>query len=113
MIISSEQMKEKFAPGKKLNNKIYNPFSNVKSVLETCTIECFHMTSRRPYWCSKQILWEMNSLKVYNIGFHVIKAQLANCGSLYGLISIESQQVFFRGVTSKFKSYILSLSFHH
>ena len=26
------------------------------------TIECFHMTSRRPCWCPKQILWEFNSL---------------------------------------------------
>ena len=26
MIISSEQRKEKFAPRKKLNNKMYNPF---------------------------------------------------------------------------------------
>ena len=22
--------------------------------------KCFHMTSRRPYWCSKPVLWELN-----------------------------------------------------
>ena len=25
-------------------------------------IEYFHMTSRRPYWCPKPILWELNSV---------------------------------------------------
>ena len=24
-------------------------------------IDRFHMTSRRPYWCSKQIMWELDS----------------------------------------------------
>ena len=25
------------------------------------SIERFHMTSQRPYWCIKSILWELNS----------------------------------------------------
>ena len=32
-------------------------------------IECFHMTSRRPYWCSKPILWTLNSLLMQTISF--------------------------------------------
>ena len=44
------------------------------------TIECFHMTSRRPYWCPKTmkrrpcwcpkpVLWEMNSFLMQMISF--------------------------------------------
>ena len=27
-------------------------------------IDRFHMTSRRPYWCSKQIVWELDSFLI-------------------------------------------------
>ena len=44
------------------------------------TIECFHMTSRRPYWCpktmerrpcwcSKPVLWELNSFLMQTLSF--------------------------------------------
>ena len=32
-------------------------------------IECFHMTSRRPYWCHKPILWTLNSFLMQTISF--------------------------------------------
>ena len=32
-------------------------------------IERFHMTSRRPCWCFKQILWELNCLLTQTISF--------------------------------------------
>lgn len=32
-----------------------------RSVIEKEKIECFQMTLRRLYWCSKQILWQLNS----------------------------------------------------
>ena len=33
------------------------------------SIECFHMTSRRPYWCPKPILWELNSFLMQMLTF--------------------------------------------
>ena len=49
-------------------------------LLSLVSIECFHMTSRRPYWClktmkrrpywcPKPILWEMNSFLMQMISF--------------------------------------------
>ena len=49
-------------------------------VAEYSTIECFHMTSRRPYWCPKtmkrrpcwcpkRILWELNSFLMQTLSF--------------------------------------------
>ena len=32
-------------------------------------IECFHMTSRRPYWCPKPVLWELNSFLMQTLSF--------------------------------------------
>ena len=51
-------------------------------------IECFHMTSRRPYWCPKTmkwrpcwcpkpVLWEMNSFLMQMISF--VPKQLHRC----------------------------------
>ena len=48
--------------------------------VEKWSIECFHMTSRRPYWCSKTmkrrpcwcpkpILWELNSSLMQTLSF--------------------------------------------
>ena len=45
-----------------------------------CLIECFHMTSRRPYWCPKTmkrrpcwcpkpVLWELNSFLMQTLSF--------------------------------------------
>ena len=53
------------------------------------TIECFHMTSRRPYWCpktmeqrpcwcSKPILWELHSLFSY-ANFIIVPINLHRC----------------------------------
>ena len=47
---------------------------------KNCSIECFHMTSRRPYWCPKTmkrqpcwcpkpILWELNSFLMQTLSF--------------------------------------------
>ena len=33
------------------------------------TIECFLMTSRRPCWCPKTILWELNSFLMQTLPF--------------------------------------------
>ena len=32
-------------------------------------IECFHMTSRRPCWCPKPVLWELNSFLMQTLSF--------------------------------------------
>ena len=34
-----------------------------------CSIECFHMTSRRPCWCPKPVLWELNSFLMQTLSF--------------------------------------------
>ena len=60
------------------NLKIFKFFLKFKK-----TIERFHMTSRRPYWCSKtikrrpcwctkQILWELNSFLMKTLPFVLI-----------------------------------------
>ena len=52
------------------------------------TIECFHMTSRRPYccpktmkrqpcWCPKPILWELNSFLMQTLSF--VSINLRRC----------------------------------
>ena len=49
-------------------------------IYRTWTIECFHMTSRRPYWCpktmkrrrswcSKPVLWALNSFLMQTLSF--------------------------------------------
>ena len=32
-------------------------------------IECFHITSRRPYWCPKPVPWELNSFLMQTLSF--------------------------------------------
>ena len=55
-----------------------------------CTIECFHMTSRRPYWCPKTmkrrpcwcpkpVLWELNSFLMQTLSF--VPINLHRCWS--------------------------------
>ena len=34
--------------------------------------ECFHMKSRRPYWCPKLILWELHSFLMKALSFVLI-----------------------------------------
>ena len=57
---------------------------------KNCSIECFHMTSRRPYWCPKTmkrrpcwcpkpILWELNSLLMQTLSF--VPINLHRCWS--------------------------------
>ena len=52
----------------------------ILSISVHCFIECFHMTSRRPYWCPKTInrrpcwcpkpvLWELNSFLMQTLSF--------------------------------------------
>ena len=33
------------------------------------SIECFHMTSRRPCWCPKPVPWELNSFRMQTLSF--------------------------------------------
>ena len=40
-------------------------------------IDRFHMTSRRPYWCSKQIMWELDSFLMEKIFFVLINLGLS------------------------------------
>ena len=42
-------------------------FSDIKSY--PLIIECFHLTSRRPCWCPKPILWELNSFLMQTLSF--------------------------------------------
>ena len=48
--------------------------------IDILAIECFHMTSRRPYWCPKtmkrrpcwcpkRVLWELNSFLMQTLSF--------------------------------------------
>ena len=56
------------------------PWVPFPSLLAKAKIECFHMTSRRPYWCpktikrrpcwcSKPVLWELNSFLMQTLSF--------------------------------------------
>ena len=38
-------------------------------VTRTSIIEFFHMTSRRPFWCPKPVLWELNSFLMQTLSF--------------------------------------------
>ena len=40
-------------------------------------IDRFHMTSRRPYWCSKQIIWELDSFLIEKVFFVPINLGLS------------------------------------
>ena len=60
----------------------YSP--NVKAKYEfdvsscsICRIDRFHMTSRRPYLCTKKILWELNSFHMLKLSF--IPSNLQSC----------------------------------
>ena len=54
--------------------------TNDRKQFQCLNIECFHMTSRRPYWCPKTmkrwpcwcpkpVLWELNSFLVQTLSF--------------------------------------------
>ena len=54
--------------------------SSLQYIKDLRCIECFHMTSRRPYWCPKTmkrrpcwcpkpVLWEMNSFLMQTLSF--------------------------------------------
>ena len=62
-----------------------------------CCIECFHMTSRRPYWCPKTmkrrpcwcpkpILWELNSFLMQTLSF--VSVNLHRCWAREWKLSI-------------------------
>ena len=34
-----------------------------------CNMKCFHMMLRRPCWCPKSILWELNSFLTQTLAF--------------------------------------------
>ena len=55
----------------------YNDYEGNKNV--KIPIECFHMTSRRPGWCPKPILWELNSFLTQTISF--VPINLHRCWS--------------------------------
>ena len=44
---------------------------------------CFHMTSRRPCWCPKPILWEMNSFLMQMIPFVPKNLRMNKWGTWY------------------------------
>ena len=48
--------------------------------LTTAPNNYFHMTSRRPYWCPKTILWELNSFLMQTLSF--VPINLHRCWSL-------------------------------
>ena len=43
--------------------------------VELVVLECFQVTSRWPYWCPKQILWELNSYLKKTLSFVPINLQ--------------------------------------
>ena len=47
--------------------------------LTTAPNNYFHMTSRRPYWCPKTILWELNSFLMQTLSF--VPINLHRCWS--------------------------------
>ena len=49
-------------------NKRDKDWSNATSLFKW-RAECFHMTSRRPCWCAKPILWELNSFLMQTLSF--------------------------------------------
>ena len=53
-----------------------NGFVLFATELNVQLIECFHMTLRRPCWCPKPILWELNSflmLMNFSINLHTVQ----------------------------------------
>jgi len=39
------------------------------NIVGSCSKECFHMTPRRPCWCPKPVLWELNSFLTQTLSF--------------------------------------------
>ena len=56
--------------------------SNCRSICKsvytynTVTIECFHMTSRRPCWCPKPVPWELNCFLMQTLYFVTINLHI-------------------------------------
>ena len=61
-------------------NEMRQVLTDKKVNMTTRAIECFHMTSRRPYWCPKTmkrrpcwcpkpVLWELNSFLMQTLSF--------------------------------------------
>ena len=64
--------------------------------LTLSSIECFHMTSRLPYWCPKPVLWELSSFLMQTLSF--VPINLHRCwprdGKIY-ILSQSSRDVFY------------------
>ena len=82
------------------------------------SIECFHMTSRRPYlcpktmkrrpcWCFKPILWELNSFLTQTLSF--VPINLHRCWSRGWKHSIGMPKIFF--LRSKGHNICFSMNF--
>ena len=55
-------------PLEQSDRKLYDEVSEDKH-RPLYSIECFHMTSRRPCWCPKPVLWELNSFLMQTLSF--------------------------------------------
>ena len=55
-------------PLEQSDRKLYDEVSEDKH-RPLYSIECFHMTSRRPCWCPKPVLWEMNCFLMQTLSF--------------------------------------------
>ena len=74
-------------------------------LLPTC-IECFHMTSRRPCWCPKPVLWELNSFLMQTLSF--VSIHLHRCWSLewkHSIRDIGVEFVYSIKTTRRFNSH--------
>ena len=55
-------------PLEQSDRKLYDEVSEDKH-RPLYSIECFHMTSRRPCWCPKPVPWELNSFRMQTRSF--------------------------------------------
>ena len=66
-----------------MNRFISKSYSATKNTIDqqhkergSCSIECFHMTSRRPYWCPKPVPWELNPFLIQTLSFVTINLHI-------------------------------------
>ena len=74
-----------------MSSACLSPLPHTLLFLSLCRkrpIECFHMTPRRPYWCPKPVLWELNSFLMQTLSF--VPIDLHRCWSRECKRSIQS-----------------------
>ena len=57
-----------YDPLEQFGRKLYDEVSEDKH-RPLYSVECFHMTSRRPCWCPKPVPWELNSFRMQTLSF--------------------------------------------